>query len=511
MICATGARVPGGVETMNEQLLNQIRKCESLPTLPAVAVQVLELVRDPEADIPKLARLVSKDPALSSKILRTVNSSFYSRPNKISKLTQALSLLGLQTVRVLVLGFSLVRNVKNYKNKGFKPLDYWRRSIYSATAALTLAQKLHLELQEETFVAALLMDIGMLVLDEIHGEQYGRLNEKARSHSELIRLEEATFQTNHAEVSGAMAELWGLPPVLGVPMAHHHRPDEVDDETLQSLARVCYLAGRCADVFVDEVAAGAINEIRTFCQQHHGMGDADCDALLDQVCRRTGEIAPLFDITLNSGVSYDGILKKANESIIQLTLATQEQARQEKTQLQEQATTDPLTGLCNRGRFDAFLAEQFAAAQSAARPLALLMVDLDRFKAVNDEHGHPAGDAVLQSLAKLVRSAARPQDLAARFGGEEMALVMVGASRAEALSMAEALRREIASRPVEFGRLSMPVTASVGVAVFEPGMPFREPGHLLKAADMALYAAKNAGRNCVRAFSLPKTMQPAAA
>lgn len=127
------------------------------------------------------------------------------------------------------------------------------------------------------------------------------------------------------------------------------------------------------------------------------------------------------------------------------------------------------------------------------------------------QHGHPAGDAVLQSLAKLVRSAARPQDLAARFGGEETALVMVGASRAEDLSMAEGLRREIASRPVEFGRLSMPVTASVGVAVFEPGMPFREPGHLLKAADMAMYAAKNAGRNCVRAFSLPKTMQPAAA
>jgi len=508
---AMGARVPGGGATMNDQLLNQIRQCQSLPTLPAVAVQVLELVRDPEADIPKLARLVSKDPALSSKILRTVNSSFYSRPNKISKLTQALSLLGLQTVRVLVLGFSLVRNVKNYKNKGFKPLDYWRRSIYSATAALTLAQKLHLELQEETFVAALLMDIGMLVLDEICGEQYGRLNEKARSHADLIKLEDAAFQANHGEVSGALAEMWGLPPVLTIPMAYHHRPDGVEDETLQSLARVCYLAGRCADVFVDEVAAGAINEIRTFCQQHHGMGDADCDALLDQICRRTGEIAPLFDITLNAGVSYEAILKRANDSIIQLTLVTQEQARQEKTQLQEQAATDQLTGLANRGRFDEFLSEQFAAAQASARPLALLMVDLDGFKGINDQHGHPAGDAVLQLLAKLVRASARPQDLAARFGGDEMALLMVGLSRPEALSLAEALRREIAARPVDFGRLSMPVTASVGVAVFEPGMPFREPAHLLKAADMALYAAKSAGRNCVRAFSLPKPMQPAAA
>ena len=73
---------------MNEQLLNRVRQCENLPTLPAVAVQVLELVQDPDTDIPRLARLVSKDPALSSKILRTVNSSLYGRPNKISKLTR---------------------------------------------------------------------------------------------------------------------------------------------------------------------------------------------------------------------------------------------------------------------------------------------------------------------------------------------------------------------------------------------------------------------------------------
>src|SRR5947209_6541891 len=123
---------------MNEQLANKIRECQNLPTLPSIAMQVLELVQDPDADIPKLARLVSKDPALSSRILKTVNSSLYARPQKISKLTQALTLLGLQTVRVLVLGFSLARNVNNSRHKGFNPLHYWRRSIYSATAALTL-------------------------------------------------------------------------------------------------------------------------------------------------------------------------------------------------------------------------------------------------------------------------------------------------------------------------------------------------------------------------------------
>src|SRR5580704_12782995 len=159
---------------MDQQLASRIRKYEGLPSLPAIAVQVLELVRHSNCDIPQLARLISKDPALASKILRTINSSMYVRPNKVSKLTQALSLLGLQTVRVLVLGFSLVRNLK-FKNKGFKPLDYWRRSIYSATAALTLAQRIGIEQQEEAFVASLLMDIGMLVLDDLLGESYGKI------------------------------------------------------------------------------------------------------------------------------------------------------------------------------------------------------------------------------------------------------------------------------------------------------------------------------------------------
>jgi diguanylate cyclase (GGDEF)-like protein len=498
---------------MNEQLAKQIRECQNLPTLPSVAVQVLELVQDPNADIPKLARLVSKDPALSSRILKTVNSSIYARPQKISKLTQALTLLGLQTVRVLVLGFSLVRNVKNYRHKGFSPLSYWRRSIYGATAALTLAQRVHLEFQEEAFVAALLMDIGMLALDEMFGEEYGRVHEKARTHNDLLKYEESVFDTTHPEVAGVLAEEWQLPPLLAIPMAFHHKPVEVEDPTLRSLAEACYLAGRCADVFVDEAAGGAIAEIRAFCQSQYGMSEADCDQFLDQICRRTGEIAPLFDVTLNAGISYDSILKKANDKVIQLTLCSHEEQRQERYKLQEQANTDALTGLANRGRFDQVVAAQFASAQSSEAPLAILMLDVDGFKQMNDQLGHQAGDAVLQSLGKLLRTAARPQDLAARLGGDELVLLMPSTTRGEALAIAEAIRREVAARPIEFGKTMIAVTISVGAAGVEPGTPFKEPAHLLKAADMAMYAAKNAGRNCVRAFALGKQspIQPAAA
>src|SRR6185369_13170866 len=134
---------------MNEQLVQKIRQCPSLPSLPAIALQVLELAQKEQVDIAEIARIISKDPALSSKILRTVNSSFYGRSQHVSTISHALVILGLQSVKTLVLGFSLVGNLTKAKTKGFKHVTYWRRSIYSATAARLLAGKLHIVQQEE--------------------------------------------------------------------------------------------------------------------------------------------------------------------------------------------------------------------------------------------------------------------------------------------------------------------------------------------------------------------------
>src|SRR5947209_584230 len=126
---------------MNDQLLQRVRQCPNLPTLPTIAMQVLDLTQRSDVDITEIARLISKDAALSSKILRTVNSSFYGRSQHVSTISHALVILGLQSVKTLVLGFSLVTNLSKSQNKGFKHLNYWKRSIYAATAARTLAAK----------------------------------------------------------------------------------------------------------------------------------------------------------------------------------------------------------------------------------------------------------------------------------------------------------------------------------------------------------------------------------
>jgi HD-like signal output (HDOD) protein len=156
---------------MNQQLVERIRQCQNLPSLPAIAVQVLDLAQRADVGIAEIAQVISRDPALSGKILRTVNSSFYARSQTISTISHAVTILGLQSVKTLVLGFSLVSNLAGKKSKGFKHLQYWKRSVFAATAARMMGAKIDLMQQEELFIAALLSDIGMLVLDRVLGDE----------------------------------------------------------------------------------------------------------------------------------------------------------------------------------------------------------------------------------------------------------------------------------------------------------------------------------------------------
>jgi diguanylate cyclase (GGDEF)-like protein len=490
---------------MNADLVNRIRNCPNLPSLPSVAIQVLDLAAKADVDIAEIARIISKDPALSTKILRTVNSSFYGRSQHVSTISHALVILGLQSVKTLVLGFSLVTTLRKSKSKGFKHLNYWRRSIFSATAARTLAIKMNIVQQEEAFLAALLQDIGMLVMDQVLVPQYSEICDKANTHEELVKAEYETLQMTHAEVGAILAEQWKLPPILTVTIGASHHAEIVVDPALKRLAQLIQLSGWCADVFVNEQPASAIVQVRTFCATNFKMSEAAVDQLLQEIAAKTKEVVSLFEVNIGAAADYEAILKKANEALVELTLQSQMHATQLQQQnqvLKQQATTDALTGLHNRAAFDQALAEQCKLAQEQRKPLTLLLLDVDKFKSVNDKFGHQAGDQVLSCLGKLLRSAARPQDLAARYGGEEMALILPGTGRAVGAAIAETIRRAVAAQPVQLPKATIPITVSIGVATLESAGKLASPEHLFKAADLAVYAAKHGGRNCVKIFAI---------
>jgi diguanylate cyclase (GGDEF)-like protein len=162
--------------------------------------------------------------------------------------------------------------------------------------------------------------------------------------------------------------------------------------------------------------------------------------------------------------------------------------------LREQATIDPLTHCHNRRGFEEIMAAELARALRHAHPLCLVLMDLDRFKEINDEFGHDAGDAALQRIGRALRHHIRISDSASRFGGEEFALVFPETDRAEAVMLAERLREMVSSlRPTS--EVPREITASFGVAC-APG-DGATTGDLVRAADRALYEAKSNGRNRV--------------
>jgi diguanylate cyclase (GGDEF)-like protein len=164
-------------------------------------------------------------------------------------------------------------------------------------------------------------------------------------------------------------------------------------------------------------------------------------------------------------------------------------------QLQRQATIDEMTGLANHRRFQEARGKAIAHAHRTGEPVSLVLVDVDNFKRVNDTYGHQCGDAVLRELGRLLRERTRAADTAARYGGEELAVIMPGTDAAGASVSAEELRAAIAAAVVDGPDWPVTVTASFGVAEIGPMVADGEA--LVAAADAALYVAKRTGKNRV--------------
>lgn len=163
-------------------------------------------------------------------------------------------------------------------------------------------------------------------------------------------------------------------------------------------------------------------------------------------------------------------------------------------ELERQATMDSLTGISNRRTLGELAAHAIAAAHRHKRSLALLLVDADHFKRVNDVYGHEAGDEALQLISATLHCELRGEDLLGRLGGEEFVVVLPDADETAARASAERLRHAVEAAEFSAQHRRIPLSISVGVAVIDDGDDFAS---LLRRADQAMYAAKRAGRNCV--------------
>jgi len=230
----------------------------------------------------------------------------------------------------------------------------------------------------------------------------------------------------------------------------------------------------------------------------------------EDVSRRHARVAPLDDghlvedLASTNGTFVNGetITRRRLASgdrirvgpFVARYLAAGDEAARELEALAALARRDPLTGLANRRAFEEALAREVARAARDGAPLAVIALDVDHFKRVNDAHGHAAGDAVLAEVAARAAQALRAGDLLARVGGEEFAALLPGASLEAAAEAAERVRARIVALPIAAGGAFLAVTLSAGLAALAQG---EDGAALLARADERLYAAKRAGRDRV--------------
>lgn len=205
------------------------KKLADLPPLPAVVTQVIETINNPNTSAEELNRLISTDQGLSSKMLRIVNSSYYGFPKKISTLTQAVVILGYNTVRNLVLGVSafgmLGQKAMPY---GLKREDFWAHSVATAAGAQLIAAKKApraRNVAEEAFIGGLLHDLGVLFMDSYFPVQHAvAMAFASREKKTTCEAEMMVLGIDHALVGRRVAEFWNFPPHLIAMISSHHEP-----------------------------------------------------------------------------------------------------------------------------------------------------------------------------------------------------------------------------------------------------------------------------------------------
>lgn len=477
---------------MSSEAQERILSCPSLPSLPSVAVRILELTQNAEVSLRDIAKVVEQDQALTGKILKTVNSSFYGLAQPCGTVDRALNYLGLTTVKSLVLGFSLVDSTKDIgEGSGFTLEQYWSRTIYSATAARLLALRFRRTDADEAFTAALFQDIGVLAAVAALKDEYLDAAGDHLFDADLPRIEQEAFGCTHSQVGAAIALKWRLPQSYIAVIEHHHNPD-LASASAQQVVRTAVLGSISAEILAGgEAAPPAMARFERLVAEWYGESVEDIGNQFKEIASAAKEVGKVFEQKVAAAADTSMLVSAAHERAIEIQISS------------EQASTrDGLTGIGNRKQFDFKAQQWFEDAQEAGASIAVLFCDGDRFKLVNDTLGHQAGDAVLVELARRIREAVGQSGEAFRYGGEEFAIVLPGLGVEDAAEIAERIRAAIEAEPIDLSGVDCTAathhqTLSIGVAASGPDHGTGSLEALVKAADDAVYRAKENGRNRV--------------
>jgi two-component system, cell cycle response regulator len=248
---------------INESRFGEIKASGLLPSPKGVALAVMQLAQDEATSSAAMARTIKADPALSGRLLKAANTTQFGLRRPVASVPDAVVVLGLNTVRQLALGFSLVSDYRSGKCRNFDYERFWAHSLLKALAMRAIATRVRVAVPEETFLLGLLSNIGRLALATVYPEQYSELladRDPWVADEELVRLEHRQFVTDHNQLTAALMTDWGLPAVFIEPTLHHEAPAGggfADGSRGHILAYALNLSNRVADICLASESARA--------------------------------------------------------------------------------------------------------------------------------------------------------------------------------------------------------------------------------------------------------------
>ncbi|MFN0199628.1 MAG: diguanylate cyclase [Planctomycetaceae bacterium] len=492
-----------------------------LPTLPAVAVRLLELIKDPETEIRDIVKVIKTDPAIAAKILKATNSSFFGFKAEVTSIERAVPMLGTTMVTSLAMSFALTDASMSQGPLAAHYQSYWKQSIVHGAVAEVLSKQSRNGLESEFFLVGLLMDLGRLAMLKTIPREYLPILEKDRDDlRDLYVREQEELGINHVDIGVQLMKNWRMPHALIVAVQSHHQNTEViqsqKGEPHYELVTGSALAAAIGAYYCTSRKGLALNRMREISRELYEMSDAKLDQLLLQASDRINATGELFSVDMSELGDPTELMAQASEQLAMLAMrehvvGTQAVARNEEIErekleletrneeLQKQAMHDPLTKVYNRNYFNEAIAREIHLSSRTATPVGLIFIDVDHFKKLNDTFGHQFGDLVLQRIARLLGEDLRTSDVLARFGGEEFVILVSQPTEKGLEKLAERIRSRVESEHIMCGDVNVPVTVSLGAAFTISGRDTKGlTEQLIAAADEAMYEAKQQGRNRVR-------------
>jgi two-component system, cell cycle response regulator len=496
---------------MDQSTLERILQSPNLPTLPAIAIRILELTQDDTVSMQELASTIQNDQAIAAKVLRTVNSSFYGLRRPCSTINQALVMLGISTVKTLALSFSLVSSLRRKGESEFDHATYWKRSLYTAAASRLIARAAKLDKTDEAFLGGLLQDVGMMAMYQSLGKEYIDVVRSAGDHRSLSRVEMTHLDIQHAQVGAMLAQRWKLPPELIIPIKYHEQPTAAPEE-YAPLARAVGLGNIACDVLVSRTPGPALRRFHACASRWFNFSAQTCDDLLKEAAGRGRELSSLFVLNIGETESPEVILKRAEQQLAVVCEQTEQTYAQEvpfHRLISDSHEFDPLTGALTRRALITRAMELLDTKVQRAARVAVAALEIDRFSMLQSTLDQETADALLVETALLLEQHFSPEKGHVARWEQGTFVVLVPGSDADAMHHhIERVRQQLQEQaPSWFNRPgSGPVTWTAGVASvdIDPRTTTQQGVTAIGSALRALESARACGGD--RTFLTPSRL-----